>query len=451
MKAHNKDKRSNDDSNNNGKGDMTDTNVSYIHEPSEQYKEMRALVRKVNRVERQLERTIKQVNRDQEKQLSLRKKLLSVETDLTDERNSFADNKADGILKYLLETDEKIRDEGQRVASKQYLESIIGETLPQWILQLSNVVQIVKAYGHANELQWRSKAAAMLLECIRFAELSDDSEPSVIRLKKLHLEINAIRSNEVVRILEDVKKKYILGLDNDTLLSAANKKLAEVKEAIATSESVVPNPTKTWSQKLIQNRIRQYHARPPSPTLECVTTMKMNGDFVLNGPIHEVDPNRPKIAGSEYSKISGLVEFKKRSASGDFPGALKLFHKIFRPPRGCPSDYSRYPVTLHSFKVLLCAFKNSKVVDFDQAYKVIDMMTRWEIPPDVTVFNIILQACEYQSRWRRAMEIIDSMKNTHNVDPNHATMKILLNCCRYATDEPGAIYDTLRLKAFPRK
>jgi hypothetical protein len=431
--------------------ESNDVNVSYIEEPSERFKEMRALVRKVDRAERKLERTLRDAQHEMNKKLYQRKKLLSVGINIVEERNSFVDNKSTGKELYLLETDEKLREKCQNTASKQFFENKIEETLPAWIHRLTGVIEIVKSGGHANELQWRSKAAAMLLNCIEFAKLADDSENSVIRLRKLHLEINAIVSNEVIRILNDIKKDYILSLDNETPLSESNKRLNEVKATIEAEHAAVPNPTKTWSEGLIQNRIRQYKAKPPPPTLECVTSMKMTGSFSLDGQLHPVDPNRPRISAKDYHNISGLVEFKQLAADGNFKQAVKVFHKVFRPPKGCASELTRHSVTLDTFKTLMCAFKNSKEIDFDQAYKVIDMIKRWDLEPDITVFNIMIQACEYQSRWRRALEIINTMKKTHNLNPNHATMKILLNCCRYAMDEPGIIYETLRMQEFPRK
>ena len=429
---------------------MSEYRRPYEAKPSKYFEETQAIVRKVARIDKKIGRVVRDELEMQDKKIAKRREYIFAESDIALKRQEYADLKEAGKTKFLLEADESVRKKAQLIANKQFYQAKIQEALPKWVIMIKEVESIVKAYGHANELNWRSKAAQQLDAVIEETSLHPSYEDTRNKLRTLRFEINAVLSNEFLRRITTLVDEFVASLSDNSQLSVSSRALKEVKEIKL--DTIVPLPTDKWSQELVENRVNQDLARPLSPTLDCVTTMKMHGAFVMNGQLHELDKNRPKIESTEYDKIRGVVEFKKAASDGDFEKALASFHKVYRPHHGCKkSDYVRIPSTLETFKTLLCAFKNAKEIVFERGYDVIDMIEKWGFKPDVTVFNILMQACEGQSRWRRAIAVLHSMKKTHNVDPNHATMKILLNCFKYSVDDPGCMYDELRRQGFRKK
>eukprot|EP01041_Mallomonas_annulata_P011815 gene11815-24753_t len=106
---------------------------------------------------------------------------------------------------------------------------------------------------------------------------------------------------------------------------------------------------------------------------------------------------------------------------------------------------NKKPIKINIFKILMLAFKNSFEQNFEHAYLVMEAMERYGHQPDVCLYNILLQACVRENRWRRALSIVKDMQDSHNIRPNTHSYRILLDCCRHAMDEPGVIFDTLRL------
>jgi pentatricopeptide repeat protein len=130
-----------------------------------------------------------------------------------------------------------------------------------------------------------------------------------------------------------------------------------------------------------------------------------------------------------------------------------------------------YP-TVEEFKILMRAFKNSKELQFDTVPgDIFKIMSDFHVAPTVGIYNILIQACIRDCRWRRAVGIIRSMgtaagthahislsdsadAHTHahpSLSPDAQTFVLLSDCCRHAIDEPAMIFETLRLEKFPVK
>lgn len=208
----------------------------------------------------------------------------------------------------------------------------------------------------------------------------------------------------------------------------------------------------------------------------------------------------------EHTKL--IIQLRAAAAGGQFPKALALFKKAFYPPPSSSSWSSpsaatataqtltssfaqdsritnvsltwdshndakgvdgqrsidsvsvmqarrhrpgQKPVTLAEIKLLMIAFKNSLELDFRDAVTTMDLLQRYDIAPDIEIYNLMLSACVRESRWRRCVAILNDMKTIHNLLPNSHSFEILLNCCRHSLDEPSAIYEALRKCGLPPK
>lgn len=109
----------------------------------------------------------------------------------------------------------------------------------------------------------------------------------------------------------------------------------------------------------------------------------------------------------------------------------------------------RSPISLPIFKLLMVAFKNSSGLDFQQARKVFHLMKAYDISPDISIYNSLLMACVRDSRWRRALNILQDLRKIHSLTPNSFSFEIIIDCIRHALDPPAVIYETLRNEKLP--
>lgn len=104
------------------------------------------------------------------------------------------------------------------------------------------------------------------------------------------------------------------------------------------------------------------------------------------------------------------------------------------------------------FKLMMTAFKNSKALRLANAEKVLELMRKQGMTPDVRIYNVMIASCERKSMWRRAISIFHAMRLPPDcVEPNAQTMEVLLSTCRHAIEEPGVIYALLRKEDLPHE
>ncbi len=449
--------------------------------PSVEYAKKTAIFRRINRLEKRLDKTVAAfVNESEEK---LRKRQLAKDAQLETESivQDSSNAKANLKLHFIEEVDDKIRDDYQLKAEKQYYESHIEKNLPEWIRSLRSVKSIVESYGHANRLRWRSKTVEKLTECVDLAEMDPSSHDSRLQMKRLQLDINTFPSNQIIRCCDNIVSEYISKLESESDLGQSAIMLNSLKKTVSLNTGVVPLPAETWSEN-IKSPVRLDGRRTKKLlplTLNCVDTLitrKMNSIHMpelfnkKDGSPHEIKdfgaqydsegdvihiegPHRPKLQPSDYPNISDMVAFRQAATEGQFDKVMKMFSTMFKSsePHKIRTEFKLANVTMDIFRVLMSAFKNSKIVLFENAYKVLDLMEKYGFKPDITLYNSMLQACESNSRWRRGLAIFKEMKRLHKLNPNSSSMQILLNCCRYCVDEPSVVYETLREARLPQK
>jgi pentatricopeptide repeat protein len=156
------------------------------------------------------------------------------------------------------------------------------------------------------------------------------------------------------------------------------------------------------------------------------------------------------------------MAMRSAAIEGNFQLSYNLFYKAYdkstkakkksnRRESNLPTPSKGPPKSLQPFKTLLTAFKNSEDMLFQHAYLVINMIEDYKMKPDASVYNIIMRACEKDSRWRRCIALFRDMKNIHKIIPNALTYEIIIDCCRHSLETPALIFETLRLQNMPRE
>lgn len=162
------------------------------------------------------------------------------------------------------------------------------------------------------------------------------------------------------------------------------------------------------------------------------------------------------------SQSQCLMAMRSAAIEGNFQLAYNLFYKAYdkstkakkksnRRDTNLPTPSKGPPKNLEPFKTLLTAFKNSEEMLFQYAYLVISMIEDYNMNPDASVYNIIMRACEKDSRWRRCIALFRDMKNIHKLIPNALSYEIIIDCCRHSLESPAIIFETLRLQNMPRE
>ena len=137
-------------------------------------------------------------------------------------------------------------------------------------------------------------------------------------------------------------------------------------------------------------------------------------------------PKEPKLLDRYAAMLSAAATAKKKLPPG------------YEAPR------------LVVFRLLMTAVKNSIDPNFDDAETTLNALYANGLKPDISMFNIMMGACVKSSKWRRGIRILHEMYQHHGLLPNSATFDILLNSVRHSLEEPGVIYETLRLEKLPR-
>ena len=99
--------------------------------------------------------------------------------------------------------------------------------------------------------------------------------------------------------------------------------------------------------------------------------------------------------------------------------------------------------------MIIIIFKNADDIRFENAFEVIDIVESYGFSPDTAMYNVMMRACEKESRWRRAVAMYRDLINVHHLLPNVQTFDIIIDCCRHSLEDPAVIYECLRAEKLP--
>lgn len=165
------------------------------------------------------------------------------------------------------------------------------------------------------------------------------------------------------------------------------------------------------------------------------------------------------LESAKESRIENLGALNDQKDHADGPVSITGPTRQNRPSRKINPYNNESNKEL--YLLLMKAFKNSKDLNFENAWMIVKTMILYGLEPDIRLMNIMLRACERRSMWRRAIAILREMMHPSTakespcgglmceVEPNAHTFDILIACCRHAIDEPGEIFKILRTENFP--
>jgi len=160
-------------------------------------------------------------------------------------------------------------------------------------------------------------------------------------------------------------------------------------------------------------------------------------------------------SGNTYSLVA--KQLREAATDGRLRDAWNIFNAVYgefivqNGDKAFLKRTLRIPPSLVEFKVLVCAYKNSSSDSFDDVKNIFEAMGRAGVVPDVSIFNMVLKACEMRCAWRRAIQVIGYMQEKYDITPNTHSYTLLIDCCRHAVDTPAVVYETLRNKGFPHE
>ena len=153
-------------------------------------------------------------------------------------------------------------------------------------------------------------------------------------------------------------------------------------------------------------------------------------------------------------QAQAIMRMRAAARAGNYQLCRSIFVHNFDPPEAVrlgKLSVSREAPTLQPFLSLMVAFKNAPELLFQHAFEVMDLIEAYGLIPDVTIYNVLMRACERESRWRRALAIYRDMTEIHKVMPNVQTFDVIIDCCRHSLEEPAVIFDELRRHKLPRQ
>ena len=443
---------------------------------------MKRSVKLFRRIEREENKIAKIVGEEEglvARRLERRYKNLNETSRLEEERSRQIVLNTEVRERIALEVDDVMAVKQHNVATKQYAARQLDLNLPEWFKTLSETVSLVRSCGHTNKLKWRSKALALLQRCI--LESEDDDVRSVdsrIRLRRIALEINNKPANELVRTLELLKQQYIKGVasDADSKLGQDAVLFAESKESLEAGEdAVVPLSKSGWSTQLDEANLSAKAAAQASLTLSTVSRPLTLSESAISEVFSPDNHNKgtsqfPALAQQgavrrvlgldvhhpcpNLSQAQAVMRIRSAAISGNYSLCRSIFFSSFDSAdavRAGKMKIGRVAPGMDVFRCMMAAFKNAPAIRFEDAFEVMNLMEEYRVTPDVTVYNIMMRACEQDSRWRRALAMYRDMTETHKILPNVQTFDVILDCCRHSLEEPAVIFDELRRHKLPRE
>jgi pentatricopeptide repeat protein len=146
------------------------------------------------------------------------------------------------------------------------------------------------------------------------------------------------------------------------------------------------------------------------------------------------------------------MRMRAAAAMGNYEVTRSIFVGNFDGPERVKAgkiSVGRNAPSMDEFRILMIAFKNAPELRFEDAFEVFDLVESYGMSPDVSMYNIMMRACERESRWRRVIAMYKDLLYVHRLVPNVQTFDIIVDCCRHSMEEPGVIYEELRKLKLP--
>ena len=137
---------------------------------------------------------------------------------------------------------------------------------------------------------------------------------------------------------------------------------------------------------------------------------------------------------------------------GNFELVRSIFLTNYDTPKMCKegkTSIGRHAPSMEVFRILMMAFKNAPELRFEDAFETFDLCESYGLTPDTSLYNIMMRACEKESRWRRVLAMYRDLVQVHRQVPNVQTFDIIVDCCRHSLEEPSVIFDELRKLDLP--
>jgi len=413
----------------------------------------------------------------------------------------------------VLEVDVKLAEQQALKAARLYAKKQIELGLPDWFKTLQHCIRILQAEGHSEKLRWRSQTCALLKRCIAESAQDLHAPASRETLRVLVLTINQYRAADIIGSLSRVKDAYIELCEGNGSKFGKDTSLLRASDSRIDRTSVVPLERTDWSQKLdeadLSRQSMALHSteswstlsRPVSLTGTEISSL-FDGDpaklavktFIDShgaaaqqakllpgtGPMLAKTLPKPVLKGisdkvkrgglkgvnaqihpacQNEEQAQGISRMRSAAAMGNFELCRSVFLKNFDTPKRVREFFEtkgykqlsvgRFAPSMDIFRILMMAFKNAAEVRFEDAFEVVDLVESYGFSPDVAMYNIMMRACEKESRWRRALSMYKDLIGIHRLVPNVQTFDVLIDCCRHSLEDPGTIYETLRAAELP--
>ena len=196
---------------------------------------------------------------------------------------------------------------------------------------------------------------------------------------------------------------------------------------------------------LNQNLIKE--APPPLP-MKTVPDRAKAGAMKPGGDKYQVHP-----PGLNQAQTQAVLRMRTAAAMGNYELTRSIFVNNYDTPHAIKEKkmkVGRSPPTMDVFRIMMVAFKNAPELRFEDAFETFDLVESYGLIPDTSLYNIMMRACEKESRWRRAIAMYKDLLHVHNQLPNVQTFDILVDCCRHSLEEPKVIFEELRKLDLPR-
>ena len=472
--------------------------VNKIDDKTEEFRRHEEIYRKFRVAVKQTEDFVKDIEKKSEHRIQERSIGLEVQSKVDDDLHMASVLRSETQEKYMYEVDKAIEDQAQLRAAKQYHMAHIDLLLPEWCRVVDGVLQVINGCGHNNKLQWRSKAKTMLQQSLDLMECDASAKEAMVRVRRLVLEMNAHKAQQVIRILRGIKSDYVVSLEGASALGQHNSELKKIEKQL--TRRPVPLARREWSAELQASHVsqstsslltrtdtsaRDVHLLDPLPSTSAMSS-PVNGSVQLCGVVGgELEHSTFSHASSEEedpylshrtepfavttlpllvyppaevkTPAAALKLLRGEASRGRLRECWGLFNCLYGefliaedPEKFARSTLKAAP-TLDVFKLLFTAFKNSSSQSYVDVANIFTAMRRLKIEPDVATYNLLMKACERRGAWRRALALVREMQDNHGLVPNTNTYATLMDCCRHAPEDPATIFETLRNEDLPRK
>ena len=185
----------------------------------------------------------------------------------------------------------------------------------------------------------------------------------------------------------------------------------------------------------------------PKAALKTIPDITTAGAIKPGGAAYQVHP-----PGLTQAQSQALLRMRSAAAMGNFELVRSIFLTNYDTPRMCKEGklgVGRRAPTMDVFRILMMAFKNAPELRFEDAFETFDLCESYGLTPDTSLYNIMMRACERESRWRRVLAMYRDLVQVHKQVPNVQTFDIIVDCCRHSLEEPSVIFDELRKLDLP--